>query len=419
MKSIVSTLPNGLRVATITMPKVETISTRVWVDTGTRNELPEENGISHFLEHMLFKGTKKRSAQKLAEEIDAVGGYINAYTSREQTVYYTKLLKEDAELGFDILSDMVFHSAMDRVELKREIGVVIQEIGQSFDTPDDIIYDFHQEQAYPNQPMGRPVLGTKEIISGIKPKHLFDYMDRHYQPDRIILSVAGNITHNQVMEYAAKYFNVPKKAPYKLKEPAKYKGGFHKTKRDLEQLHLLLGFEGVNYHSDESYAAHMLAGILGGGMSSRLFQEVREKRGLAYSVMSYNTTYMDSGMLNVYAGTSEDKATELLNVVTNELNTITRKVVKADLNRAKAQARAGLLMEQESSSALSEELARHLSIYGKHISNTEILKKIDAVTEADVKKVAKKIFHNSKPTLTVLGAVKKVPSFDKVRGMLG
>ncbi|NDF11640.1 MAG: insulinase family protein [Proteobacteria bacterium] len=419
MKSTVSTLPNGLTVATITMPKVETISTRVWVNTGTRNELPHENGISHFLEHMLFKGTKKRSAQKLAEEIDAVGGYINAYTSREQTVYYTKLLKHDAELGFDILSDMVFHSSMDKTELKREVGVVIQEIGQSFDTPDDIIYDFHQEQAYPDQPMGRPVLGTKEIISKMKPDKLFDYMERHYQPSRMILSVAGNITHKEVMDHAHKYFNVRRKAKHTLKEISEYQGGMHKTPRDLEQLHLLLGFEGVNYHSDDAYAAHLLTGILGGGMSSRLFQEVREKRGLAYSVMCYNTTYADSGMVNVYAGTSGNKAVELLKVITDELNQATKKIVKADLDRAKAQARAGLLMEQESSSALSEELARHLSIYGRHIPNTEILKKIDAVTQADVKKVAKKIFHSGKPTLTVLGDVKKVPAFSKVEAMLG
>src|SRR6266550_102270 len=282
-----STLPSGLRVATDRIETVDTVSLGIWVDVGTRHEPPEINGVAHFLEHMAFKGTNRRSARGIAEEIEAVGGHLNAYTSRESTAYYARVLKEDVPLALDILADILQNSTFDPEELERERTVILQEIGQANDTPDDIIFDNFQERAFPEQPMGRPVLGRPEIIRQLSREAVMGYLREHYGAARMILSAAGNLDHDRFVDLAATLLSGMTAERAIATEPARYVGGDHREARDLEQLHLVLGFPGLPLGDPDYYAATVLSTAFGGGMSSRLFQEVREKRGLVYSIHSF------------------------------------------------------------------------------------------------------------------------------------
>ncbi|MBV9811899.1 MAG: insulinase family protein, partial [Acetobacteraceae bacterium] len=301
----VTRLPSGLTVATERMDRVETVSFGAYVATGTRHEEAAENGISHFLEHMAFKGTERRTAAAIAEEIEAVGGHINAYTAREQTAFYVKVLKEDLALGADIIGDILCHSTFEPDELERERGVILQEIGQTNDTPDDVIFDHFQLTAYPGQPMGRPVLGTEDRIREMPRRALMDYMRRHYTHSNTVIAAAGNLEHDAVLALVDKHFrDLPgTRAPEAA--PAFYQGGEFREARALDQVHIVLGFPSVSYGDDEFYPSMLLATLLGGGMSSRLFQELREKRGLVYSVYSFTAPAVDGGLFGIYAGTGE------------------------------------------------------------------------------------------------------------------
>jgi predicted Zn-dependent peptidase len=315
----ITSLDSGLRVITDPMASVETISLGVWVGVGTRNEAAEINGCAHLLEHMAFKGTERRSARAIVEEIEAVGGHLNAYTSRENTAFYAKILKQDMALAVDILADIVQHPTLDQEELERERGVVLQEIGQAVDTPDDIIFDHFQETAYPDQGLGRPVLGSAESVRRLSRERLADYRYSNYAGGRLVLTAAGRIDHDELVDLAGTAFRGMHQAVPHGAEPARYEGGEYREHRALEQLHLVLGFPGIGYHDPDFYAESVLSTILGGGMSSRLFQEVREKRGLAYSIYSFASFYDDSGLFGVYAGTGGDDAEELVPVLCDEL----------------------------------------------------------------------------------------------------
>ena len=282
-----TTLENGLRVVSDPMLSVESVSLGIWVDVGTRHENPKINGISHLLEHMAFKGTKRRSALAIAEEIEAVGGYINAYTTRESTAYYVRVLKKDVELGLDLLADILQNSTMETDELERERAVILQEIHQANDNPDDVIFDNFQETAYPEQAMGLQILGNAKVVSSLGRELVVDYMNDHYNSNTMVLSAAGKIDHDELVNLAHNSFkNLPpgRKA---IEEPALYAGGQNLKTRTLEQAHIILGFEGVSYEDPDFHATSVLSTLLGGGMSSRLFQEIREKRGLAYSIYSF------------------------------------------------------------------------------------------------------------------------------------
>jgi predicted Zn-dependent peptidase len=318
----VTQLPSGLTVVTERMERVETVSFGAYVASGTRHELAEENGASHFLEHMAFKGTERRSASAIAEEIEAVGGHINAYTAREQTAFYVKLLKEDLALGADIIGDILTHSAFDPEELERERGVILQEIGQANDTPDDIIFDHFQETAYPSQPMGRPVLGTEKLIRGMRRDSLMGFMRHHYVARNTVVAAAGNLRHEHVVELAQRHFAdiATTAAPPAL--PGLYEGGEFREARDLDQVHIVLGFPAVGYGDADYYPSMLLSTLLGGGMSSRLFQEIREKRGLVYSIYSFTAPAMDGGLFGIYAGTGESEAAELMPVTLDELRKV-------------------------------------------------------------------------------------------------
>jgi predicted Zn-dependent peptidase len=414
----VSHLANGMTVATDFVPSVETASVGVWVNAGTRHETPEINGVSHMLEHMAFKGTARRSARQIAEEIEAVGGFINAHTARDHTAYYAKVLKEDVPLAVDILADILQHPAIDPQELAREQEVVVQEIAQAIDAPDDIIFDHFQTAAYPGQAVGRPVLGTAELVRGFTHDTLANFVHRHYGPARMIVATAGNVRHDAVLEMVTRQFTaLPPSTPAPEDAP-RYVGGEYREERDTEQVHMVLGFDSVGAADPDIYAASVLSTLLGGGMSSRLFQEVREKRGLAYTVYSFVGALNDGGLFGVYTSMGEGDAAETLAVVCDEVMKVTQGVSPEELSRARAQFRAGLLMSLESTDTRSERLARQIATFGRPLTIDEVVDSIEAVDQETVIRVAKRIFGGA-PTLAALGPIGGVESLDKVKARLG
>jgi predicted Zn-dependent peptidase len=418
MSAQVSTLANGLRVATDRIDTIDTVSLGLWVEVGTRHEAPEVNGVAHFLEHMAFKGTERRSARAIAEEIEAVGGHLNAYTSRESTAYYAKVLKEDAPLALDILADILQHSVFDPAELERERTVILQEIGQANDTPDDIIFDHFQECAFPDQAMGRPVLGSPEIIKRLSREAVTAYLNDHYGAERMVLSVAGNIEHDRVVDLAEKLLSALPRERAVTATPAHYTGGERRMERDLEQLHLVLGFPGLTLGDPDYYAAAVLSTAFGGGMSSRLFQEVREKRGLVYTIHSFAHSYRDGGLFGIYAGTGADEAEELMPVLCEETAKLADGFEPVELQRAKAQMKAGLLMSLESSSARCEQLAQHMLIHGTPFDPADLVRRIDAVDDAAIGRVVAS-WRAAPPTLVALGPLGRLEDFDHLRVRLG
>ncbi|HKY94950.1 MAG TPA: pitrilysin family protein, partial [Kiloniellales bacterium] len=379
MSVAVTRLDNGLTVASDSMHEVASVSLGVFVDVGTRHETPQANGVAHLLEHMAFKGTRRRSARAIAEEIEAVGGHLNAYTGREGTAYYAKLLADDAGLAIDILADILQDSVYDPEELARERQVVLQEIGLAEDTPDDIVFDLYQETAFPDQPLGRPVLGRAEIVSRLGREALIDYQDENYGADRMVLAAAGRIEHDWLVERAHSLFSALSGRGEAVPQPARYAGGELIEARELEQVHLVLGFPGVAARDPRIYTAAVLSTLLGGGMSSRLFQEVREKRGLVYSIYTFVSHFKDGGLFSLYAGTGESEAAEVMPVVAAELVKAIDHVAPEEVERAAAQVRATLLMARESTGARAEALAAQLSTFGRPLSTEEILAEIAAV----------------------------------------
>jgi predicted Zn-dependent peptidase len=412
-----ATLPNGLRIVTDRIDTVATVSLGLWVDVGTRHEPAKVNGVAHFLEHMAFKGTERRSALAIAEEIEAVGGHLNAYTSRESTAYYAKVLKEDVALALDILADILQHSTFEPEELERERTVILQEIGQANDTPDDIIFDYFQERAFPAQAMGRPVLGSPKIIKKLSRKSVISYLQDHYGASRMVLSAAGNIDHDRFVALAAELFSDMPAERAVTTEEARYAGGEQRERRDLEQLHLVLGFPGITLCDPDYYAASVLSTAFGGGMSSRLFQEVREKRGLVYSIYSFAHSYRDGGLFGIYAGTGEDEAAELLPVLCDEAQKLHDGFAPGELARAKAQMKAGLLMSLESTSARCEQMAQHMLIHGTPFDPDEIVRQIDAVDNDAIQRIVSH-WRSAPPTLVSLGPVKKLEDFARVEARL-
>ena len=418
MSAQLTTLTNGLRIATDRMTDLETAAVGVWVDVGARNEDISVNGISHMLEHMAFKGTRRRTALQIAEEIEAVGGHLNAYTSREQTAYFARILKNDLPLAVDILADILQNSTFAQEELERERTVIIQEIGQTLDTPDDLIFEHFQEAAYPDQSIGRSILGTEERVSGFARTTLQEYMGSHYRAPGMVLAAAGGVDHDELVELADKAFAGLPTEVAGHGEKARYQGGEQYVKRSLEQVHYLMGFEGLAYGDDDFYAAQILATVLGGGMSSRLFQEVRERRGLAYSVFAFSSSYVDSGSFGIYAGTAEDDVAELVPVLCDEMNRAGQDITEAETARARAQHKAGIMMGLEAAGARAEHLGRQLHVFGRIIPPAELVEEIDKVDAAALRRVAARI---TKTPLTVaaLGPINKLEGYQQTSDRFG
>ncbi len=413
----VTTLANGLRIASDTMDGVETVSLGCWVGVGTRHERAEVNGVAHLCEHMMFKGTERRSAFAISEQIETVGGHLNAYTTREHTAYYAKVLAEDAPLALDIIGDMVQNSVLDEDELNRERAVVLQEIGQAIDTPDDIVFDHFQSTAYPGQALGRPVLGSARTVGNLERPALIEYLSRHYGAPSIVVAAAGRIDHDRLVELSDQAFrNLPVRAETLL-DPARYCGGDFREQRDLEQLHLIIGFNGIGIHNPDYYAHSVLSTLLGGGMSSRLFQEVREKRGLVYSIYSFAGTYRDGGLFGIYAGTGPSQARELVPILCHEIDRVARDVTEAEVMRARAQLKAGTLMALESTMSRCEHLGQQLLAYGRPVPTSEVVRRINAVDLETVRRVAGQL-SRSAPTVTALGPLDDLESYDRIAARL-
>jgi len=409
----VTKLANGMCVVTDRMDSVETVSIGVWVNVGTRHEPAAINGVAHVLEHMAFKGTERRSALDIAAEIEAVGGHVNAYTSREHTAYYAKVLKADVGLAVDILSDILQHATFDATELERERTVILQELGQAQDTPDDIIYDLFQERAYPDQPMGQPVLGRADIIKTLTRDAVANYMKANYAAPGMLLVAAGNITHDALVALAERAFTSLNAKSDAQTEPGRYEGGDYRELRELEQAHVLLGFPGFPFTDRDYFAASVVSTAFGGGMSSRLFQEVREKRGLAYSIYSFSHSYSDGGLFGIYAGTGEDEASELMPALTAEIRRLEAGLEPAELERARAQLKAGLLMSLEGTTARCEQQANHMLVFGRPLDPAELVRHIDAVDEDSVIRVARRLAAAA-PTLTALGPIGRIEGYDRL-----
>ncbi|MBN8520566.1 MAG: insulinase family protein [Alphaproteobacteria bacterium] len=409
-----STLSNGMRVVTDTVTEVESVAIGIWADVGTRHEDLAHNGVAHMVEHMMFNGTPTRNSQQIAEAIENVGGQVNAYTSREVTAYYVHLLKEDMPMALDVLGDILQHPIFPDKELEKERDVILQEIGMTNDTPDDIVFDHYQATAYPGQALGASILGTADIVANMKKDTLFDYVRRFYTPQKLVLSAAGHIHHDDLVARAEKIFvDLPPNTDPEF-EPARYVGGERREEKDLEQSHVVLGFQGVKRGDIDYFPAMLLSTILGGGMSSRLFQEVREKRGLVYAVYASHGSYHDDGQFEIYAGTGPEKLPELMPVLCNEIKKMaTGSVTEMELSRAKAQIRSGILMSRESMMSRAGRQAKNLINYNKLPNVADIVRKVEAVEPGDIRRCANRIFAGT-PTLSALGPLKTLESYDNI-----
>ena len=413
----ITKLDNGLRVVTQNMPGLETVSMGIWNAVGGRDEVEANNGVAHLLEHMAFKGTLTKNALQIAETIEDVGGDINAYTSKEITAYYVKLLADDLHYGVDILTDILQNSAFAEDELNRERGVIIQEIGMYLDTPDDMIFDYWQEKAFPNQPMGRSILGKTDIIKNITREEVKGFMTNHYNPNKMIISAAGKINHDKFVEMIKKSCTNLPVGNSNNRKKANYLSGEYREEKKLEQVHLLLGFEGIDYHHDDYYSLLVFSSLLGGGMSSRLFQEIREKRGLVYGISSFSSAYTDTGMFGIYCGTGENQIQELMPVLCNELNTSPSSISDKEITRGKAQLKASLMMGRESAFRRCESAARQLLVFNKVIDPSETLEKINAVSKESVEKIAKQIV-SGPMTISSIGPIKNLEKLEQIQSRL-
>lgn len=405
----ISTLPNGLRVVTRAMPGLHSASIGVWVGAGGRDETATQNGIAHFLEHMAFKGTKRRNALQIAEAIEDVGGYINAYTSRDVTAYYARVLTQDVPLALDVIGDIVLNPVFDPREIEVERGVILQEIGQSIDTPDDIIFDWLQEAAYPDQPFGRTILGPAERVSAFTRDDLAGFVAQHYGPAEIIISAAGAVDHDLIVAQAKELFGQLTARPPMPRQPAIWSAGEYRRNRDLEQAHFAIALEGPSYASPDFYASQIWTSALGGGMSSRLFQKLREERGLCYSIFAQSGFHDDTGMITIYAGTSGEQIAELAEVTIDELRRSADGLSQQEVDRAKTQIRAGMLMSLESPSAQAERLARSLAIWGRVPEPQEVADRLMDVDLDDIRDHAVRIISQASPALALYGPVDQAP----------
>ncbi len=414
-----SILDNGLRIVTDQVPGMHSVAVGVWIGVGTRNEDLVHNGVAHMVEHMLFKGTKTRSSLEIAEVIENVGGQMNAYTSREITSYHMHLLKDDLPLALRVLADLTQNSVMPAEEVERERHVILQEIGMCQDTPDDVVFDHFSETAYPGQAVGAPILGTSEIVSTMSRDTLMGFVKDLYTPQNMVVCAAGAVDHDTFVAQVMREFTGAKGAEESqgALDAARYEGGEFRLEKDLEQSHVILGFKGLPRVDDDFYAAQGLASVLGGGMASRLFQEVREKRGLVYSIFAFHSGYRDAGQFGVYAGTGPKDLPELVPVVCEELLKISGDITEAEVTRAKTQMKASTLMGRESMMTRADQMAKHMIYRGKALDVEQLVARIDALDVQQIGAVAGKIF-GSVPTLAAVGPLAQLQGFDGIKARL-
>jgi predicted Zn-dependent peptidase len=400
-----SVLDNGIRVLTETVPYHRSACIGIWLLSGSRDEQETENGLSHFIEHLLFKGTEKRTAQDIARAIDSVGGSMNAFTARESTCFYAKVLDSHLDLAVDLLADIFLHSTFDSDEIERERSVILQEVKMVEDTPDDYVHDLFSRAFWGDHPMGRPVTGTTEQIQSFSRDQIIGYFTENYRSDRIVVSVAGNVEHDAVVDLVGRAFAglvSGARAMRRLRPNALPKTSF--LQRKTEQVHFCLGTEGVSYTSTRRFVSHLLNTVLGGGMSSRLFQEIRERRGLAYSVYSYLPSYIDTGLLVVYAATDRKTVRQVIDLVLKELETMRRTpIASEELETAKEQLKGSLILSLESSDTRMTRLAKNDVYFNRFVPIDEVIRQVDAVTFDEIRELADELFRPENLCLTVLG----------------
>ncbi|MCF6410618.1 M16 family metallopeptidase [Pseudalkalibacillus salsuginis] len=387
------TCKNGVRIVTENIPSVRSVAIGIWIGTGSRFEDKDNNGISHFLEHMFFKGTKTRSAREIAESFDSIGGQVNAFTSKEYTCYYAKVLDNHASHALETLSDMFFNSTFDEDELLKEKNVVLEEIKMYEDTPDDIVHDLLSQATYSHHPLAYPILGTEDTLSKFNGDTLRAYMDGFYIPDNVVISVAGNVDDSFIQEIERHFggFTSSNKKPVAQK-PAFYTEK-KVRKKDTEQAHLCIGFEGLPVGDQSIFDLIIINNIFGGSMSSRLFQEVREQRGLAYSVFSYHSAHLDTGVFNIYAGTAPGQLDEVYDTISNIIRTLKDEgVTEKEVANSKEQIKGSLMLSLESTNSRMSRNGKHELLLRKHRSLDEILQSIDAVTKVNVDQLIRRIF---------------------------
>ncbi|MFQ5666294.1 MAG: M16 family metallopeptidase [Candidatus Binatia bacterium] len=403
-----SRIGNGVRVVTEAMPGVPSATVGIWVENGSRYEQHEQAGISHYLEHLLFKGTDRRTAVQIAEEFDAIGGVVNAFTGKEYTCYYGKVLAEHLPVAEDILADIFLHSRFDPQEIDRERTVILQEISQVEDTPDDYVHDLFSLRFWPEHPLSFPVCGRPETVRSFTQQHFVDFVSVRYRPNRLIIAAAGNVEHERVVEWAAREFgslqghtNVADGRP-----PIACRSVWHVDKA-LEQVHLCVGTPGVSQSADERHAAYLLNTALGGGMSSRLFQEIREKRGHAYSVYSFLSSYLDAGYLGIYVGTSAEWVEQVVAVILAEFKSLRQDGLRpAELARVKNQLKGNLLLGLETSDNRMTRIAKNEIYFGRDIPPDEVAASIDATTNDAIVALAQRLLHPETTAITLLGDLK-------------
>lgn len=403
-------LDNGLRVITEKIPSVRSVSIGIWVDVGSRDEQAGEEGLSHFIEHMVFKGTRRRTAEAISREIDALGGELNAFTSREGTTFYAKVLDEHVGQGIDLLADIFHHSRFDARDVTKEKQVVLEEIRMVEDDPEDYLHDLHTKNAFRTHPLGRPILGEVATIQALRRAQVLAFRNRHYRPSQVVISVAGNFSFRPVLKQLATAFGGSwGRGPASSRRiPPTIARGVHVRPKPLEQAHMCFGMKGLSQCDKDRYGVHVLNAILGGGVSSRLFQEVREKRGLAYSIYSSAMCFTDSGLLTVYAGARPDAAPRVMRLVLSELRRLQAKpVARLELERAKSQLKGNLMLGLESTSSRMSKLAKDEMHYGRHIPLREIMADIDAVSVDQLSRLSRDLFDDRYLTVTALGPLKK------------
>jgi predicted Zn-dependent peptidase len=399
-------LPNGLVVITETMSHVRSVSVGVWVRNGSRREIPEENGLAHFIEHMVFKGTERRSAEAIAREMDSVGGMLDAFTSKEQICFNAKVLDEHLPIAFDVIADLILRPKFDSEDVKKERKVVLEEIKMDLDNPEYLLHEIFTRGFWPGHPLGRPILGTPETVEKFNREALCSRFQNWFAPDRLVVTAAGHVTHDQVLELVQNQFGALQPAG-----PAEDGGAPHtqapirlEPKRDLEQAHLCIGVPSVPLAHQDRFAFAVLNNLLGGGMSSRLFQNIREKRGLAYAVFSELTPYSDAGMMTVYAGTATDAIGQVIDLTIQEFRSLKESpVTEEELRRSKNHLKGSLMLSLESTSSRMSNLARQELYFGRFFSLDEILEAVEAVTAEELQSLARRYFQTDQIAATVLG----------------
>jgi predicted Zn-dependent peptidase len=400
-----SVLPNGMRILTERMPHVRSVAVGVWVETGSRHEIEARGGVSHLIEHLVFKGTATRSAEAIARTMDSVGGQMDAFTTKENTCFYVQVLDEHLPLAVDLLTDILLHPLFDAEELEREKSVVLQEIRMVEDTPDDIIHDLFAAQIWGGHPLARPILGTRELVTGFHRDAIAEYFGEEYVPPRIIIAVAGNVTHDQVVELFGRGFNgYTRPARPRASDAVRLAPGVNIVNKALEQVHLVMGFPGLAHAAPERYAMFVLNDVIGGSMSSRLFQEVRERQGLAYSVHSGVQAFTDTGLMYVYAATDEKNFSKVLKSILKELRDVKKHgVTEEELRRSKDHLKGSLMLSLESTSSRMNRLAKHELHLGSFLTIDEMLASIDGVRHDEVQALVSQVIDEEQLALTTLG----------------